>query len=386
MAPYRVAFVSPFPPARSGISEYGRQLIEAFGRVSDAEILVIADGGVSAAREVALDGRYSVARCVRFNDWSNPARILRILDAEKPDIVWFNLIYSAFGDRRAAAALGLLTPRLARRHGRVSVVTLHHLLEFVSLNATRFESSQRLTRWGARLIERSLFRADAVVLPLKKYAARMRSRFPRARIEALPIGCPYSGWPRAALEGNRLLVLGRYGSYKRLEPVLDVFQRVRARIPGATLTVAGVSHYADPNCYERVAAEYGSLAGVTFTGYVPECRLRDLLLATDVMVLNHASTTGVSAAATLAACAGVPVVAPALDDLLAMEAEMGLPLERFAPGDAVDAARAVCTLLEDRARLNERGAQLYAAAQRGGIDGVARRYDALFRALLANRR
>ena len=43
-----------------------------------------------------LDG-FSVVRCWSFDDPSSPYRLLKALRQFKPDVVWFNLLFSTFG-------------------------------------------------------------------------------------------------------------------------------------------------------------------------------------------------------------------------------------------------------------------------------------------------
>ncbi len=379
MSGYKVLFVSPFPPHRSGISEFGGQLIGAFARVSGAEVSVLGDGGPRPGEEWSADRRIRIRRAWGFNRWTSGPRILRWIWRERPDVVWFNLIYSAFGDRRVPALLGFLAPYMARRAGFITAITLHHLMDFIDLSRTRFESSPWLTRWGSGLAHRLLFRSSAVFLPLEKYAAHARRRFPKATVLKMPLGFPRPAGCRSNLQGSRLLVMGRFGSYKRLDGCLETLRRVRARIPAATMAIAGLSHYSQPGYYEEFATRHEGEAGVEFLGYVPEEKLGEVLAGADLMVLNHSTTTGASAVALLAACHGLPVVSPALPDLLAMEQEEGIAFERYAPGDAEGAASAIVGLFDDRWRLRALADRNYAAAQANSIDDVARRYDGFFR-------
>jgi len=67
---------------------------------------------------VEPDG-FSVLRCWSFDDPGSAFRLLKTLHRLKPDVVWFNLLFSTFGRNPLVAFSGLMTPLLARLSGAV---------------------------------------------------------------------------------------------------------------------------------------------------------------------------------------------------------------------------------------------------------------------------
>ncbi|HYL94588.1 MAG TPA: group 1 glycosyl transferase, partial [Terriglobales bacterium] len=76
---------------------------------------------------------YSVIRCWRFNTLSNARRVLAQIRELKPDVVWFNLGFSSYGDRPAAAFGGICIPALTRLNGYYTHVTLHQVIDYISM-------------------------------------------------------------------------------------------------------------------------------------------------------------------------------------------------------------------------------------------------------------
>ena len=60
-------------------------------------------------------------------------RLLRAIRELKPDVVWFNLLFSTFGSHPLAAFAGLTMPLLTRLSGTYTHVTLHHLMDNIDL-------------------------------------------------------------------------------------------------------------------------------------------------------------------------------------------------------------------------------------------------------------
>ncbi len=64
----------------------------------------------------------------------------------KPDVVWFNLLFSTFGSNPAAAFAGLTTPLLSRLSGTYTHITLHHLMDNVDLQHAGIRYPTELSR------------------------------------------------------------------------------------------------------------------------------------------------------------------------------------------------------------------------------------------------
>src|SRR5437868_6698263 len=126
----KICLVTTFPPSQGGLSEYGLHIAQELQRNPFLSLTILADKIPTSVPE--LEG-FCVERCWSFDDPLNSFRLLRALQRLKPDVVWFNLLFSTFGRNPLVAFSGLMTPLLARLSGRYTHVTLHHLMHTVDL-------------------------------------------------------------------------------------------------------------------------------------------------------------------------------------------------------------------------------------------------------------
>src|SRR5438046_1123239 len=118
----KICLVTTFPPSRKGLAEYGFHIARELQRNPLLSVTILADELEAPAPELE---DYSVIRCWRFNSLGNIARVLRHIRDLKPDVVWFNLGFSSYGDKPAPAFAGVCIPALTRLNGFYTHVTLH---------------------------------------------------------------------------------------------------------------------------------------------------------------------------------------------------------------------------------------------------------------------
>src|ERR1700733_15369469 len=145
----KICLVATFPPSGRQLNEYAFHVARELQSLPDVELTILADEladydfatdasgkPVSASEQKELPG-FNVVRCWKFGSVANPVRILNAVRKIKPDVVWFNLVFSSFAtpDNPIAAFLGLSAPALTRTAGFYTHVTLHHILEHVNFAA-----------------------------------------------------------------------------------------------------------------------------------------------------------------------------------------------------------------------------------------------------------
>ena len=69
---------------------------------------------------------------------------------------------------------------------------------------------------------------------------------------------------------HRIVAFGKWGTYKRLELLLEAFATVNATMPNTKLIIAGGNHPMTPGYVESVAEKYKDDPSIEFTGYVDE--------------------------------------------------------------------------------------------------------------------
>jgi glycosyltransferase involved in cell wall biosynthesis len=183
--------------------------------------------------------------------------------------------------------------------------------------------------------------------------------------------------PNFAARGNpdqRLLVFGKWGTYKRLELMLQAFEQVAARLPQAKLIVAGSDHPMAQGYVASVARLYRGDPRITFTGYVEEDQIPALFRSASALVMPYSSATGASGVAHLGCEYGVPIVSADIDDFRTMADDEELAIEFYRTGDARGLAGALISLLSDPARQREMAEQNFSAALRMTMPQVIRQY------------
>ena len=100
----KICLVSAFPPSRRGLNEYGFHIARELQQDPLLSLTVLADQLEAPQPELS---DFNVQRGWRFNSFANPSSILRAVNDLNPDVVWFNLLFSSFGDQPAQAFAGL---------------------------------------------------------------------------------------------------------------------------------------------------------------------------------------------------------------------------------------------------------------------------------------
>ncbi len=142
----KICLVTAFPPSRRGLNEYGYHIARELQADSLLSVTVLGDE-IEASKEEMQD--FEVRRCWEFNSMANPLKLLKVVRDIRPDVVWFNLLFSTFGNDPVAAFTGLTTPALTRMAGFYTHVTLHHLMDNIDLSHAGVRS-QRLYRAAGR--------------------------------------------------------------------------------------------------------------------------------------------------------------------------------------------------------------------------------------------
>ena len=178
----KICLVTTFPPSGRQLNEYGFYIARELQRnphisltilsdeLTDYEFATDADGkSLNAPQQAELAG-FDVIRCWKFNNLTTPLRLLNTIRKLKPDVVWFNLVFSSFGtpEYPVAAFAGLSAPALTRALGYYTHITLHHVIEHVDF-ASAGVRRERLFRLGSDLATRALLRANSVSVLLSGY-------------------------------------------------------------------------------------------------------------------------------------------------------------------------------------------------------------------------
>ena len=371
----KICLVTAFPPSRRGLNEYGYHIARELQRDPLLSLSVLADELEQPAEELP---DYDVVRCWRFDSVFNPARLLKVIHDVRPNVVWFNLLFSTFGNNPVAAFSGLSQPALSRLSGHYTHVTLHHLMDNINLadSGVRFP---RVYRAAGSAATRMLLMANSISVLLPVYRRTLIDKYRGENVHFRAHGI-LGGRPEPpdfSLRGNpehRILAFGKWGTYKRLELLIEAFQQLTKHMPNVRLIVAGGNHPQTPGYIESVAESMKYNQRVEFTGYVAEEDIPKLFRPSSVLVLPYSSATGASGVAHLACEFGVPVISAGIDDFREMAYDEGLAVDFYETGNAKSLARQLQNLLVDDERRSEMAEQNFSAALRMTMPQIIRQY------------
>jgi glycosyltransferase involved in cell wall biosynthesis len=371
----KICLVTAFPPSRRGLNEYGFHLARELQRDPLLSLTVLADQLDDSEPELE---DYHVVRCWRFDALSNPVRLVRAIHDIKPDVIWYNLLFSSFGGKPVPAFLGLAQPAISRLTGHYTHVTLHHLMDNIDLadSGVRFP---RLYRTAGSVATRMLLMANSISVLLPVYRRTLIEKYRgenvHFRAHGILGGRPEP--PNFTQRGNpehRILAFGKWGTYKRLELLIEAFQRLLDEMPNVRLIVAGGNHPQTPGYVESVAESMKDNPRVEFTGYVSEEDIPKLFRRSSVLVLPYSSATGASGVAHLACEFGVPILSAGIADFREMAFDEGLAVGFYETGSAQSLALEMHVLLSDPERMRDMSEQNFSAALRMTMPQIIRQY------------
>jgi hypothetical protein len=172
----------------------------------------------------------------------------------------------------------------------------------------------------------------------------------------------------------RILAIGHWGTYKRLETLMEAFPLVLKKIPNAKLVVAGANHHTKAGYWESIRAAQPDHLPIEFRGYVPEEDIPDLYQSTSALVMPYDSATGSSGPAHQACEYGVPIVCADIPDLREMAVDEDMAVSFYRTGDANDLAEQLVTILTSSELQRRMAEHNYAAGVRMTMSCVIRNY------------
>ncbi len=374
MTQRRIALVSAFPPGQLSLNEYGLHFARHLAEHPDvAEVVVLADILPAPLAELDLGPKIRVRRVWRFNAAGTAVTLVRALRAEKVDAAIFNLQTTSFGDGEVSAALGLTTPMLARLAGVPSGVIAHNLISGIDLENTILKGQrlrQMVVRTGGAVVTAMMVRASYLTTTLQGYVDILRKAYPKADISLVPHGTfdtTQRDWRPHADRPRRIVTMGKFGTYKRLETLLSAFDILRENptYGDVQLVIGGTDHPNTPGYVAGIAADRKADTGVIFSGYVAEEAVPDFFENALISVFDYESTTGSSGVLHQTASYGATPIFPHIGDFVDVCRDEGLEGYHYAPGDARDMARVIAAALS-----NPEAAETMARANRDAAQGM----------------
>ncbi|MGB5980883.1 MAG: glycosyltransferase [Nonlabens sp.] len=354
----KVAIVTAFPPSKVTLNEYAFHLTKAFALNSDVEEITLLTDHVEDVENIPAinDGcKVNVVPCWKFNSYHNIATVSKAVKNAKADVVLFNLQFLKFGDKKIPAALGLMLPWICRMQGTPSMVLLHNIMEEVDLNNAGIESN-KLMEWTYKMIGKGLTRmilqANKVAVTIHKYQETLEKVYGVNNVVTIPHGTfelptetPNFKEPEEKLQ---VMAFGKFGTYKKVESMIEAVELVKKRTGKAIETViAGTDNPNVKGYLNNVAEQYKYVSDLKFTGYVEEEDVPLIFKSSTLVCFPYTSTTGSSGVLHQAGSYGKAVVMPEIGDLSRLITDEGYQGAFFQPEDVSSLADAIEKVLMD---------------------------------------
>jgi len=377
----RLAIVSPFFPEISGVGQYGVRVAEGLACTGRFESIHVLANRWPGGKPYEVRDALIIERCWQRDSFNVLPNVLYKLQRLKPDLVWFNLGLSIYGQSPLTNFLGHMLPLFVQQSGVPVVVTLHELFEMADLEAIGTSRNQFI-QWGGALATKLILSADLVCLTLKPYVAFAQQKYRVRNVTHIPHGAFDPPRFTPLPEEKRLLYFGLHAPYKGLSELLEIYAELRGIDSTLTLTVAGSDHPRFTGYFALMRDTHAHLPGVTWLPNLPEEQVPQLFDSARVVALPSVATTGSSSVSHRAASHGRPVVAYGLRDLQTVATEENLQLEFVSPGDRVAFKLRLQQLLDDPVECERLGRANAIAIQDFTLEATCWQYVVQFEAVL----
>jgi glycosyltransferase involved in cell wall biosynthesis len=393
MKKLRIAIVSPFPPSKGTLNEYAYHLVEQFKHKSEIEEIILITDQLPEGQSYHIEDTpvpITVKDVWSFNSVKNIFHILKAVRQTKPDIVLYNIHFLSFGDKKVAAALGLMIPMLSKFMGFPSVVLLHNIVESVDLSLAGITKNPLLSKifqlFGT-VLTYFLLSSDLLAVTISRYVNILEKKYKTKKVALIPHGSfevPDEPDFNLASGPKKVMAFGKFGTYKRVETMIEAVEQIRARTgENIEIVIAGTDSPNSKGYLDHMKQVYSEVPQLTFTGYVEEEDVPRIFSESAVVVFPYTSTTGSSGVLHQAGSYGKACVLPNIGDLKSLIEEEGYGGEYFEPDSTDSMANAIQTLLQDEARRKTVAQQNYAAAASLPMSDIADWYLMHFENLIS---
>ncbi len=374
----KFAVVTPFPPSKITLNEYGYHLVKNLAEKDEIESIDVIADKCDSELEEDIGAHVNIHRVWKFNEWKTLFNIYRSVRKVKANVVIINLQFMLFSDQKVKAAIGLLLPWLLKVTGHRSIVLLHNIVEEVDLSDAGFTSNKILKfLYGlvGNILTRFILKADLVGVTIEKYVQVLKSKYKKDNVVLLPHGSfeiPPEPEITAEVEKPKVMAFGKFGTYKKVEILIEAVQMLRhKRNMEIEVVIAGTDNPNCPGYLEGVKKQYAHLEDITFTGYVPEEDVADLFINSSVVVFPYCSTTGSSGVLHQAGSYGKAVILPKLGDLQRLIEDEGYRGVYFYPDNTASLALGIESVLTQPKLRRELESENYLAASSLTLSDIA---------------
>ena len=392
----KLAIVTAYPPSKVTLNEYAYHLVKHFRQNEDITEIILLTDKTEGEKDLSFseDGcKISVKECWEFNSYLNIVNVTKAINQTQPDAVLFNLQFMKFGDKKTAAALGLMLPLVCNLKRIPNIVLLHNILEEVDLGSAGFTSNklmQKIYGFIGSTLTRLILQADTVALTIQKYVDVLEKKYNAKNVTLIPHGTfevttdePDYNLPQGPLQ---IMTFGKFGTYKKVESMIEAVEKVRNRTGlDLEVVIAGTDNPNVPGYLANVQEAYKHVPQVRFTGYVEEEEVPTLFKQSAVVVFPYTSTTGSSGVLHQAGSYGKAVVMPDLGDLALLVKDEGYKGEFFESTSVDSLANAIEAIVTNEFYRIQLGQANFKAANAYPMEKITNMYLNKFESIITRK-
>lgn len=391
----KLAIVTAYPPSKVTLNEYAYHLVKQFRQKENVTELFLLTDKTEGKKDIEFTEagcKITIKECWEFNSYTNIINVTKAINATKPDAVLFNLQFMKFGDKKIAAALGLMLPLVCKLKSIPNIVLLHNILEEVDLGNAGFTSNklmQKLYGFIGTTLTKLILQADTVAVTIEKYVDVLEKKYKANNIKLIPHGTfeiPEEPDYIVPTDPMQIMTFGKFGTYKKVEGMIEAVEMVRESTGlNLEVVIAGTDNPNVPGYLAKVQEDYKHVPQVRFTGYVEEYEVPTLFKESAVVVFPYTSTTGSSGVLHQAGSYGKAVIMPDLGDLALLVKDEGYKGEFFEPTSVESLANAIETIVTNEAHRIALGKANYEAATAYPMEKIADMYLNNFDTIMATK-
>ncbi|MEM6722141.1 MAG: glycosyltransferase [Bacteroidota bacterium] len=391
----KLAIVTAYPPSKVTLNEYAYHLVKSFRHKETITEIILLTDATPEAKDLNFSEsgcKITVKECWKFNSYKNIFSVTKAINQTQPDAVLFNLQFMKFGDKKVAAALGLMLPWICSLKNIPNIVLLHNILEEVDLASAGFTSNKLLQKaynFIGTSLTKLILKADKVAVTMQKYVDVLEKKYLKENITMIPHGTfeiaskPSYKLPEGPL---KVMAFGKFGTYKKVEGMIEAVEKVRQSTGlDLEIVIAGTDNPNVPGYLANVQAQYKHVPQLTFTGYVAEEDVATLFNESAVVVFPYTATTGSSGVLHQAGSYGKAVVMPDLGDLALLVQDEGYKGEFFEPTSVDSLANAIKAIVTNEAYRTYLGEANYKAATAFPMERITDMYLEEFEEIIAGK-
>jgi glycosyltransferase involved in cell wall biosynthesis len=377
--------VSPFPPAITGVGQYGYHVTRALAESGLFKRITVLAGATRNAEHPNHLGVTEIEYCWEADQFNARQAILSRVKQLDPDLIWFNLRVGMFGTSPWLSISGLSTQFFTRRMGYPTIATLHELVETSDLRALNAPGGP-VAPLGAHLLTDMATQADVVCLTMRSHLDWLTANRRNIDCVHIPLGASYE--PILLEDSNRpeLLLFNTLAPFKGLELLLEAFPLLKREYPELRLTIAGAEHPRFPGYAQSLQRRFGEVSGIEWLGKVADEDVIELFQRTQIVVLPYLASTGASSVLYQAATWGRAVVASNLNEICTLAKENQFQIQVFNKGSVESLQDAIRKLLDSPADRRAQAENNFRAIQGMRLEMTCRRYIEAFNRALEKRK